>query len=231
MWCYLLKNKSDAFDVFKKFRALVEKDPKKKVTTFRTDRGGEFVSKEFLEYCEEADIARQFTTPYSPQQNGVVERRNITMIEIYDVTEPVEMLDEELMIMGIDEPVNFNQDAKESEWRRAMKFEMEAVEKNNTWKLTTLPPGRKAIGLKWIYKIKRDANGEIIKHKARIVAKGYVQKQGVDFEDVFAPVTRIETIRLLLALAAKNCWEVHHLDVKTAFLNGEIQEEVYVTQP
>lgn len=94
-----------------------------------------------------------------------------------------------------------------------------------------MPPGRKAVGLKWVYKIKRDANGEIIKHKSIIVAKGYVQKQEVDFEEVFAPVTRIETIRLLLALAAKNCWEVHHLDVKTAFLNGEIQEEVYVTQP
>lgn len=151
--------------------------------------------------------------------------------EIYDVTEPVEMLDEELMIMGIDEPINYSQAAKGSEWKRAMKLEMEAVEKNNTWELTSLPPGRKAIGLKWVYKIKRDANGEIIKHKARIVAKGYVHKQGVDFEEVFAPVTRIETIRLLLALAAKNCWEVHHLDVKTAFLNGEIQEEVYVTQP
>lgn len=64
-----------------------------------------------------------------------------------------------------------------------------------------------------------------------IIVAGYVQKQGVDFEEVFAPVTRIETVRLLLALAAKNCWEVHLLDVKTSFLNGEIQEEVYVTQP
>ncbi|KAL8116743.1 hypothetical protein AgCh_023048 [Apium graveolens] len=112
-----------------------------------------------------------------------------------------------------------------------MQAEMEAVERNSTWKLTTLPKGRKAIDLKWIYKIKRDAAGNITKHKARIVAKGYVQRQGVDFDEVFAPVTRIETIRLLLALTAKGNWEVHHLDVKTAFLNGEIKEEVYVKQP
>lgn len=70
-----------------------------------------------------------------------------------------------------------------------------------------------------------------MKHKARLVAKGYVQEKGVDFDEVFAPVTRLETVRLLLALAAKNSWEVHHLDVKTAFLNGVISEEVYVAQP
>lgn len=112
-----------------------------------------------------------------------------------------------------------------------MKKEIEAVEKNKTWELTELPAGHKAIGLKWVLKLKKDANGRIVKHKARIVAKGYVQKQGIDFEEIFAPVTRLETVRLLLALAAKKGWEVHHLDVKTAFLNGEIQEEVYVKQP
>lgn len=112
-----------------------------------------------------------------------------------------------------------------------MQAEIEAVEKNGTWELTKLPKGREAIDLKWIYKIKRDADGNITKHKARIVAKGYVQKKGVDFDEVFAPVTRIEMIRFLLALAAKGNWEVHHLDVKTAFLNGELEEEVFVKQP
>lgn len=70
-----------------------------------------------------------------------------------------------------------------------------------------------------------------MKHKARLVAKGYVQRQGIDFEEAFAPVTRLETVRLLLALAAKNGWQVHHMDVKSAFLNGELQEDVYVLQP
>lgn len=71
----------------------------------------------------------------------------------------------------------------------------------------------------------------MIKYKARLVAKGYVQEHGIDFDEIYAPVTRLETVRLLLALAAKNEWEVHHLDVKTAFLNGEISEDVYVVQP
>lgn len=82
MWFYLLKNKSDAFEAFKKFRVLVEENSKKGITTFRTDRGGEILSKKFLQYCEEAGITRQFTASYSPQQNGVVERRNRTMIEM-----------------------------------------------------------------------------------------------------------------------------------------------------
>nr|GEV09703.1 ribonuclease H-like domain, reverse transcriptase, RNA-dependent DNA polymerase [Tanacetum cinerariifolium] len=91
--------------------------------------------------------------------------------------------------------------------------------------------GHKAIGLKWVFKTKRDANGNIIKHKARLVAKGYIQEHGIDFEEVFAPVARMETIRLLLAIAANNKWEVHHLDVKFAFLHGDLKKEVYVTQP
>lgn len=152
------------------------------------------------------------------------------LVDIYNATEEVE-LDDELLLMGVDEPRNYTQAVKDCNWRKAMQREMESIEQNNTWKLTVLPAGRKVIGLKWIYKIKRDENGEIVKYKARLVAKGYVQEQGVDFDEIFAPVTRIETVRLLLALAARYGWQVHHLDVKTAFLNGEILEEVYVSQP
>ena len=93
------------------------------------------------------------------------------------------------------------------------------------------PHGVKVIGLKWIFKIKRNADGSINKFKARLVAKGYVQEHGIDFEEVFAPVARIESIRLLISLASAKGWELHHLDVKTAFLHGELNEEVYVTQP
>lgn len=105
-----------------------------------------------------------------------------------------------------------------------MDCEIEAIERNKTWELTDLPSGHKAIDLKWVYKVKRDTTGKILKHKARLVAKGYVQKYDIDFEEVFAPVTRMETVRLLLALAAKNSWEVHHIDVKSAFLNGTLYE-------
>lgn len=439
MWGYMLKSKDEAFIAFKKFQALVENGKDKKVQVFRTDRGGEFCSKQFNSYCEETGITRQFTAPYSPQQNGVVERRNRTVVEmarsflkekqlplalwgeairhsiyvlnrlptravsgmtpyeawsgrkpniahirvfgclghmkippvhttklddrsklvinlgkepgskayrlfdpkhnsvhvsrdvvfeedktwpwkydedkteehkgtftvlgiptgeensrhegeeqhsdhnensqtdtedfsdedtsnvvytpqpsqnsqspsstnsaaetdnglrryrgltdIYNETQEVELGDDELLLTGVDEPTSYSNAKLDHAWRKAMKNEIDAVERNNTWKLTELPPGQKAIGLKWVFKLKKDTNGNVIKHKARIVAKGYVQKQGRDFDEIFAPVARIETVRILLALAAKHGWEVHHLDVKSAFLNGEIVEEVYVTQP
>jgi hypothetical protein len=85
--------------------------------------------------------------------------------------------------------------------------------------------------LKWVFKVKRDPAGNIVKHKARLVAKGYAQIQGVGYDEVFAPVARLETVRLLLALAAQGQWEVHHMDVKSAFLNGDLHEEVYMQQP
>lgn len=112
-----------------------------------------------------------------------------------------------------------------------MEIELDSINKNNTWTLTTLPENHKAIGLKWVFKTKRAAEGKIIRYKARLVAKGYVQELGIDFDEVFAPVARIETVRLILALAAYHGWQVHHLDVKSAFLHGDLKEEVYVTQP
>jgi hypothetical protein len=102
---------------------------------------------------------------------------------------------------------------------------------NGTWALVDPPPGVRPIGLKWVYKIKRDAAGLITKYKGRLVAKGYVQRPGVDFDEVFAPVAQLESVRLLLAVAATEGWLVHHMDVKTAFLNGELLEDVYVEQP
>lgn len=446
MWIYFLRNKDEAFTAFKNFCAMVERGSERKVRALRTDRGGEFNSNEFKLYCEKSGIKRHYNAPYTPQQNGVVERRNRTVVEmarsclkekklpsvmwgeavrhaiyllnrlptralsgvtpyevwyekkphvghirvfgclahmklpsqqtsklddrskqvinlgkepgtkayrLYDpnnnkvhvsrdvtfeegkswewnhgensekfqngtftvegevVTEEREFesniagdntegistggsksmsstggtesmrtddsesvrtggtsisqtptrrlnfddyddsteprkykglddiynrreevqLDEELFLMGIEEPMNFAQAVKDRNWKMAMEREMQSIEDNKTWKLTELPTGKKVIGLKWIFKLKKDAEGNVVKYKARLIAKGYVQEHGVDFDEIFAPVTRLETVRLLLALAAKSEWEVHHLDVKTAFLNGEISEDVYVSQP
>jgi 6-phosphofructokinase len=109
-----------------------------------------------------------------------------------------------------------------------MEEEMKSIEENKTWSLVDLPAGHKPIGLKWVFKVKKDEHGAIVKYKARLVAKGYIQRQGIDFDEVFATVARLESVRLLLAVAAHEGWEVHHMDVKSAFLNGELQEEVYV---
>jgi hypothetical protein len=112
-----------------------------------------------------------------------------------------------------------------------MKAEMDAVEKNHTWELADLPRSHRAITLKWVFKLKRDEVGAIIKHKARLVARGFLQWEGIDFNDAFAPVARMESMRLLLALAAQEGWRVHHMDVKSVFLNDDLKEEVYVHQP
>lgn len=471
MWCFLLKSKDQAFETFKRFKAFIEKDLSLKIGTFRTDRGGEFTSTEFNDWCENNAIRRHLTAPYSPQQNGVVERRNQTVIgmvrcmlkqtkvpqrfwgeaakhsvyvlnrsptkavdtktpyeallkkkpnleflrvfgcvgfatepkvdqhklddrgramvyfgsepgskafRMYDPVEnkirirrtvrfdekrgwewkqnrsdpefftvvlhsdhdghssetttesdldlntpegasgtvnqqqntaafqqqiavsgsssassaaahssplssaaldgssasmeagsgepmpvfadhvevetplrrstrqrrmPVKFKDfhvqdrvnreepEELLLAAEDEPTSYSQAKGNKFWEKAMRVELESIEKNKTWTLTKLPGNIKPIGLKWVYKLKRDASGKIIKYKARLVAKGYVQQFGIDFDEVFAPVARMETVRLLLAHAAYKGWQVHHLDVKSAFLHGDLKEVVYVSQP
>ena len=90
---------------------------------------------------------------------------------------------------------------------------------------------KKAIGTKWVYKLKCKPDGSVQRHKARLVAKGYAQEKGIDFDETFAPTCCMTTIRSICALAANNGWYVHQLDIKTAFLNGDLHEEVYVMQP
>ena len=109
--------------------------------------------------------------------------------------------------------------------------ELEAIDRNQTWDLVDLPTGKTPIGLKWIFKTKFFVDGSVQRHKDRLVVKGYAQQQGIDYEETFAPVARFETVRVVLALAAQKQWKVFQFDVKSAFLNGELHEEVYVDQP
>lgn len=134
-------------------------------------------------------------------------------------------------MLGAKEPLSFDEAMKLNYWKQAMEVELEAIKSNDTWELTDLPRGHKRIGLKWVLKVKKDPHGVVVKHKTRLVAKGYVQRQGIDFEEVFAPVARLETIWLIIALTAQEGWKVHHMDVKSALLNGDLNEEVYVAQP
>jgi hypothetical protein len=128
-------------------------------------------------------------------------------------------------------PRSFTEAEKDAAWHAAMKAKMDPVEKNRTWELADLPRGHCAITLKWVFKLKRDKVGAIIKHKACLVARGFWQREGIGFDDAFAPVARMEYVRLLLALAAQEGWCVHHMDIKSVFLNGDLMEEVYVHQP
>lgn len=143
--------------------------------------------------------------------------------DIYNEMEKIGAVDE-LLLLEIDEPATYEQAAKKRAWKVAIQNEIDAIERYETWELTELQPVHKAINLKLVFKLTKDTAGKIVKHEARLVANGYVQKYGVDYKEVFSPVTRMETVRLLLALDAKNEWEVHHLDVKFEVLNGELQE-------
>jgi hypothetical protein len=135
------------------------------------------------------------------------------------------------LLTTAEEPNSVFEALQSASWRKAMEEELGSIEENRTWALVDLPAGHRPIGLKWVYKVKRNEAGAVVRYKARLVAKGYVQREGVDFEEVFAPVTWLDSVRLLLAVVAQKKWEVHHLDVKSAFLNGELIEEVYVHQP
>ena len=108
---------------------------------------------------------------------------------------------------------------------------MRSIQKNNTWEMVSLPSNKKAIEVKWVFKTKVKPFGEIAKYKARLVAKGFLQKPGLDFNEVYAPIARIETVRLIVAIASMRKWTVSQLDVKSDFLNGPLEEEVYTRQP
>ena len=112
-----------------------------------------------------------------------------------------------------------------------MQEELAMINKNQTWELVERPEHRKVIGVKWVFRTKLNADGSINKHKARLVVKGYAQIFRVDFFDTFAPVARQNTIRMLLAIATQKGWKICQLDVKSTFLNGFLEAEIYVEQP
>jgi hypothetical protein len=112
-----------------------------------------------------------------------------------------------------------------------MDEEMASLHVNSTWELVELPRGWTPVGTRWVFALKRDGAGNIVRFKARLVAKGFMQREGVDYFETFAPVSKYTSVRVLLALAAAHGWDVQQLDVKTAFLQGDMQETVYVQQP
>jgi hypothetical protein len=116
-------------------------------------------------------------------------------------------------------------------WQDAMTEEYYYIMKNDVWDIVPRPEGKFVVTPKWIYKIKHAADGSVEKYRARFVAKGFSQVEGIDYEETFAPVARYTSIRTSIALPASMGWKLHQMDVKTAFLNGEIEEEVYIEQP
>ena len=397
---YFMKHKSEVFDKLKEFEATTTSDAGRAIGTLRTDNGGEYLSSAFQNYLKERGIRHELTVPHSPQQNGVSERMNRTLVESarsmiahaglsnifwaeaisaaayvrnrlptttlkeretpyerwygrkpdvnhfrvfgcmayahvpdcerrkldtkskrmrfvgYSLTSKgYRLFDETNQKLYIRRDVEFNesdfgqnsatatepdpkgmevkqnadtiakdeeeeqqeprrserthkipvrygydeyadaatdrvhhvayhlsevdepstiQEAKSSdhaaEWKVATDAEYNSLIENKTWKLVELPPGRKAIGCKWVFKLKHDVDGRVERFKARLVAKGYAQKYGIDYDEIFSPVVRFSSIRFLLAFAVQHDLLIHQMDVKTAFLNGKLNEEIYMQQ-
>jgi hypothetical protein len=129
------------------------------------------------------------------------------------------------------EPKNFNEASKDDHWVKVMNDELDQIEKNNTWEMVHRPEGKNVIGSKWIFKNKLNEQGQVVRNKARLVCKGYAQIEGLDFDETFAPVARLEAIIMFLAYACHKRFKVYQMDVKSAFLNGDLSEEVYMEQP
>src|SRR3954467_11397913 len=399
---YLLKSKDEALNFFKIYKAEVENQLDRKIKRLRSDRGGEYFSSEFDAFCAEHGIIHERTPPYSPQSNGVAERKNRTLTDLVNamldtsglskawwgeailtachVLNKIPTKDKEITpfeewekkrlklsylrtwgclakvnvpipkkrklgpktidcvflgyafhsigyrflivksevpdihvgtIMESTDatffedifpmkdkpnssnpeipsssnqefaifsepiiPIQHSESSKEDDneipkrskrqrtaksfgddfigylvddtpisiseayaspdadyWKEAVHSEMNSILANETWEITGRPYGCKPVGCKWVFKKKLRPDGTIEKYKARLVAKGYTQKEGEDFFDTYSPVARLTTIRVLLSLAASHGLLVHQMDVKTTFLNGELDEEIYMEQP
>ena len=128
------------------------------------------------------------------------------------------------------EPTNVSNAIKHTTWKDVMAEEYQFIMKNDVWEIVPRPERKSVVSSKWIFKIKHAADGSIEKYKVRFVARRFSQKEGIDYEETFAPVARYTSVRAVLAIAASKGWEVHQMDVKTAFLNGKITEEIYLEQ-
>ncbi|UYV85057.1 K02A2.6-like, partial [Cordylochernes scorpioides] len=384
---YFIRHKSDVFTKFKEFDALIKNQFGRSVKIFRTDNGTEYVNQSFLDYLRKNGIIHERSAPYTPQQNGFVERDLRTILglsrsmlhdsgleknlwaeavntavyvlnrtlsnnektplelwsgrkstfkhfkifgseayanipkhfrskwdsktkkmifvgyehtsknyRLYDpksgqivvcrnVTvrepNPVDTCDTQMKIAPISiesegssqhqdedstqeetcgpthsynlrprktsqcdvasawiaeslEPVTYEEAMSSKDkinWEIAMNEEKQALIKNKTWELMDLPDNAKAIGCKWIFRIKRKGNGEIDRYRARLVAKGFSQRRGIDYKETFAPVVRYDSVRVLLALATAMDMEIMQFDIKTAFLNGDLDEDIYMQIP
>src|SRR5579862_6779626 len=393
-YVYLMRRKSEAFDKFKQFKAEAELQLGKHIKALRSDRGGEYLLGEFKEYLTQQGIVSQLSAPGTPQQNGVAERRNRTLLDMVrsmmshatlpisfwgyaleaaayilnlvpsksvprtpqemwkgrkpslkhihiwgcpayvlndkatkleprsemcyfigypketrggifyhpkeqkvlmstharyleddcvmhqelSSTETLEEILPESSVTSVPDPITVDEpdiplytpehrrsgriprqperylgvslqtdsedmvedptsydeavtDIDADMWQQAMKSELDSMYSNHVWELVNAPEGIKSIGCKWIYKRKRGVDGKVETFKARLVAKEYTQKEGIDYEETFSPVAMLKSIRILLSIAASLDLEIWQMDVKTAFLNGSLDESIYMVQP
>jgi hypothetical protein len=130
-----------------------------------------------------------------------------------------------------EEPTTFEEAVQKKQWKEAMTKEHESIMKNDVWEIVPRPKEKLVVTSIWVYNIKHATDGSVEKYKSRFIARGFSQKEGEDYDKTFSPVARYTSIRAIMSLAASMGWSLHKMDVKKTFLNGEIEEEVYIEQP
>ncbi|GJV17396.1 retrovirus-related pol polyprotein from transposon TNT 1-94 [Tanacetum coccineum] len=206
LYVYLLRSKDKAFDSFKVYKAEVENQLGKKIKILRSGRGGEYFTGMFDAFCEE-------------NVEGTQKKATKEVIFTINIDDDPKTFSEAMS--SCDAPM----------WKEAINDEIDSILGNQTWELAELPKGVRPKGSKWVFKKKLNPDGSISAFKARLVAKGYMQKEGIDYFDMYAPVARISSIRTLIAISAVKGLYIHQMDVKMAFLNGYLNEDVCMEQP
>ncbi|GKV36956.1 hypothetical protein SLEP1_g45038 [Rubroshorea leprosula] len=211
-----------------------------------TEKSGQQIPTDFengedltLQNSEEVELSIGGGLPTTPELESVTssrpqrKKKRPAWLEDYEITDlPQDDVLVNHFALFVDcDPLTYEEAVKEEKWQKAMAEEIGSIERNQTSELTDIPEGHKTIGVKWIYKTKLKENGAIDKFKARLVAKGYKQEFGIDYQEVFAPVATMDTIILVIALATQNSWPIYQLDVKSTFLHGNLQEQVFIDLP
>ncbi|GJY90388.1 putative mitochondrial protein [Tanacetum coccineum] len=236
--------RSDFLTVFKEFRALLTTQHLTVIKCFRCDLGGEYTSNEFVGLLKSDGTIYQTSCTNTSQQNGVAERKHHHLVEmarsfLLYVDVPSVFWEEAVLtatyfvasIHRLHEPESYKEVVCEPLWQVAMDEELAALHQTQTWDLVRLLIGKRAIGSRWVYNIKTKSDGSVKRYKARRVAKGYAQEYGMDYEETFAPVSKITTVRTLIAVASSRKWKIFQLDVKNAILNGDLNEEGFMKPP
>nr|GEZ19153.1 hypothetical protein [Tanacetum cinerariifolium] len=210
-------HKHEVFKTFKVSQKEVENQLGKTIKSLRSDRGREYMSREFLDHLKDYGIIAHRTPPYTPQHNGVSKRRNRNLLDMVhkDMTCPDRMClyihAEEYELGDLGEPANYKVallDPESDKWLNVMNVEMQSMKDNKVWVLVKLPSNGKTIGSKCLFMKKTNMDGVVHTYKARLVAKGYTQTPRIDYEETFSPVADIRAIRILIAISAYYDYEI-----------------------